>query len=116
MRRGEGLSLIDGVSRLGANMEPVMAAYIVSYDLMKQGQNYTCLTNKLESYPTHWHMQGSVWLIESAQSAVEVRNYLLPCLDANDKLMVARLSGEAAWVGHNDHNTEWLKNLLEARV
>jgi hypothetical protein len=93
-----------------------MAAYIVTYDLMKQGQNYTCITKKLEAYPVHWHMQGSVWIIETAQSAAQVRDGLIPCLDANDKLMVARLSGEAAWYGHNDHNSQWLKDRLEVRV
>lgn len=28
-----------------------MTAYIVAYDLMKQGQNYDCIVKKLEPYP-----------------------------------------------------------------
>ena len=89
-----------------------MATFIVTYDLMTQGQNYTCLTKKLEAYPTHWHAQGSVWLIETNQTAVQIRNNLQPCLDSNDKLIVAKLQGEAAWFGLSDHNSNWLKGRL----
>lgn len=93
-----------------------MAVHIVTYDLMKQGQNYTCITKKLESYPTHWHAQGSVWFIETPQTASQVRDGLKACLDSNDKLIVARLSGEAAWAGYGDDVSRWLKARLEKKV
>lgn len=86
-----------------------MAAYIVAYDLHAEGQNYTCLRNKLEAYGTHWHMQGSVWIVVTNQTAVQIRDNLNPCLDSNDKLFVGRLSGEAAWFGYGDQVTNWLK-------
>ena len=92
-----------------------MSTYVVTYDLIKQGQNYTCLTEKLKDYPTHWHAQGSVWIIETAKTAAEIRDHLKPCLDANDKLIVARLQGEAAWYGYTDSITKWLKDRLEPR-
>ncbi len=90
-----------------------MATYIVTYDLLQSGQNYKCLHGKLEAYPTHWHMQQSVWLIETSQTAAQVRDNLLSCLDSNDKLLVAKLSGEAAWSGYSAKITEWLKGRLE---
>lgn len=93
-----------------------MSTFVVTYDLMKQGQNYTCIISKLKSYGTYWHLQGSVWLIETSQSAVQVREYLTPCLDANDKLMVARLEGEAAWSGYDDASGQWMKDRLERPV
>lgn len=93
-----------------------MSVYIVTYDLMKQGQNYTCITNKLKAYPTHWHAQGSVWIIETTQTAVQVRDHLQGCLDQNDKLLVARLEGEAAWCGYNDEIGQWLKNRLDRKA
>lgn len=93
-----------------------MAAFIVTYDLMKQGQNYTCITNKLKAYPTHWHAQGSVWIIETSQSASQVRDSLMACLDQNDKLLVARLEGEAAWFGYSDQIGRWLKDRLEKKA
>lgn len=93
-----------------------MAAFIIAYDLHKVGQNYTCITQKLEAYPTHWHMQGSVWIIETNQSAVQIRDNLSRCLDSNDKLMVARLAGEAAWTGYSDDVNRWIKDRLEKQV
>jgi hypothetical protein len=92
-----------------------MGAFVVTYDLMKQGQNYNCLIAKLNAYPIHWHAQGSVWIIETAKSAAQIRDELMSCLDANDKLIVARLEGEAAWIGYNSGISEWLKGRLEPR-
>ena len=89
-----------------------MAAFIVTYDLHRAGQNYQCLTDKLESYPTHWHVQQSVWIIATNQSAADIRDSLNGCLDNNDKLIVARLSGEAAWVGYSPKVSDWLKRHL----
>ena len=89
-----------------------MASYIVSYDLYRQGQNYECLIEKIKSYGTHWHMQQSVWVIVTNQNATQIRDFLRPCLDSNDKLFVAKLSGEAAWYGYSDQITQWLKKFL----
>lgn len=89
-----------------------MAAYIVTYDLAQQGQNYSCLYARLRSYPTHWHMQQSVWIVVTPESAVDLRNTLTACLDANDRLFVARLANEAAWRGYAENVSDWIKNQL----
>lgn len=86
---------------------------IVSYDLRQQGQNYKCIIEKLESYPVHWHMQGSVWILVTDDKASQVRDSLKSCLDSNDKLFVGRLSGEAAWHGHTNEANKWIKSILE---
>lgn len=85
-----------------------MALFMVSYDLHKQGQNYTCLTDKLNDYVTHWHLQGSVWLIESESPAAVIAKALAECLDANDKLVVVKLSRDAALSGYGDDAVAWL--------
>ncbi|HOV03835.1 MAG TPA: hypothetical protein PLG99_05460 [Kaistiaceae bacterium] len=89
-----------------------MPAFIVTYDLRQHGQNYDCITKRLESYPTHWHMQQSVWIINTEKSAKEIRDHLTACLDANDKLFVGRLSGQAAWKGYEDSASQWLMSTL----
>jgi CRISPR/Cas system-associated endoribonuclease Cas2 len=93
-----------------------MAAYIVTYDLHKSGQNYACIKEKLESYPSSWHMQGSVWIIKSSKNANSIRDDLTSCLDQNDNLLVAKLHGEAAWYGFGTKGSDWLKSLLEAQL
>ena len=89
-----------------------MAAFIIAYDLNKSGQNYTCVKAKLEAYPRHWHMQGSVWIIESSSGASAILDDLKSCLDSNDDLFVGKLSGQAAWHGLTN-GSQWLKNLLQ---
>lgn len=88
-------------------------AHVVCYDLLKQGQNYTALIARLEKYPTHWHVQGSVWIVVTTQSSADIRDYLKPALDSNDKLIVARLDGEAAWQGYGDNIGNWIKSQLK---
>jgi len=84
-----------------------MSAYIVTYDLHKQGQNYDCIIGKLKAYPTHWHMQQSVWVVVTNQTAVQIRDNLKTCLDSNDKLFVGKLSA-GAWYGYSANVNEWL--------
>jgi len=73
-----------------------MACYVVAYDLNTLGQNYDCITGKLESLP-NCHTQKSVWLVEHAGPETALRDYLLPCLDANDRLFVSEVS--RSWAG-----------------
>jgi len=89
-----------------------MAAFIVTYDLKQQGQNYKCIIDKLNAYPTHWHIQGSVWIISTDQTATAIRDNLQSCLDSNDNLFVGRLSGEAAWFGFSETGGQWLRDVL----
>ena len=89
-----------------------MSTYIVCYDLHKQGQNYDCLKEKLESYGTYFHIQGSVWIIRSQSTAAQVRDNIRTCLDSNDKLFVGELTGTAAWWGYSPANSKWLKDWL----
>lgn len=86
-----------------------MKMHIVAYDLHQHGQNYTCMSKKLKEYPGWCHLQGSVWIVRSNQSPVQIRENLKNCLDANDKLFVATLTGEAAWTGYSNEITNWVK-------
>ena len=85
-----------------------MSAYIVTYDLNQQGQNSNCIIERLKAYPTHWHMQQSVWIVVTDQNHIEIRNNLMGCLDSNDTLFVGKLSA-AAWHGLSGNGGTWLK-------
>lgn len=89
-----------------------MTTYIVTYDLNEPGQKYDYISKKLKTYGTWLHLQGSVWIIVTNQSAAEVRDNLKTCLDNNDELFVAKLSGEAAWSGYTSDTSDWLKQNL----
>lgn len=88
-----------------------MPAYIISYDLRQPEQNLENLTAKLSAYPVHWPLQPSIWIVSSRKTATEIRDDLLPCINADDSLFVGKLSGQAAWRGHPEKFSKWIKYL-----
>lgn len=90
-----------------------MQVYSISYDLHKLGQNYTSLYTEIKSLGSWWHCLDSTWLVVTTLSAVQVRDRLINKIDKNDKLLVTRLSGEAAWQGFESQCSEWLKDSLQ---
>ncbi len=86
--------------------------YVIGYDLNSPGQDYAELFDAIKSYGYFWHHLDSTWIIKTDRSAVEVRNHLKGHIDRNDKLIVAELTGVAAWTGINDRGTKWLKDNL----
>jgi CRISPR/Cas system-associated endoribonuclease Cas2 len=89
-----------------------MSAYIICYDLKKSGQNYDDLLELIRSYGTYWHMQGSVWIIQTNETTEEIRIKLSPAIDSNDELFVGQLSGNASWEGYSEEVTEWVQDVL----
>ena len=89
-----------------------MACYAVTYDLFKSGQNYDELIKAIKGYSNWCHLQQSVWLVVSSNTAQEVRDHLRRYIDSNDKLFVGKMAGEGAWYGHTQEVSDWLKKYL----
>lgn len=90
-----------------------MATYMIGYDLNRPGQNYTSLIDAITRLSaSRWHCLDSTWLIDHPGPATAIRDALLPYIDATDELLVARLSGEAAWAGFDKNCADWLRNKL----
>lgn len=89
-----------------------MSTYAINYDLNKPGQNYDSLIEAIKQFATWWHHLDSCWLVVTNLSAADIRDRLKPHLDRNDELLVAKLSGEAAWAGFTDRGSKWLKDNL----
>jgi hypothetical protein len=75
-----------------------MPCYLVAYDLKRVGQNYTCITGKLEKL-ANCHAQGSVWFVDHPGPESALRSQLVSCLDQNDRLFVSEVS--RAWASQN---------------
>ena len=85
-----------------------MNTYNVSYDLKKPGQNYVALYAALGMLcPNHCHPLGSTWVVKYRGSALDLVNYLLKFVDANDKLLVMG-AGQIAWYGLDKKDAAWL--------
>lgn len=89
-----------------------MAALIIGYDLNRpRGESaYPDLINAIKELGTWWHHLDSTWIVVTNRSAVQVRDALQRFIDSNDELLVARLSGEAAWNGFDQNGAQWLHN------
>jgi hypothetical protein len=68
----------------------------ISYDLDKPGQNYLQLIARLRQLGAIEHMRSD-WLLVSTAGSEAIRNDLQRYLDSNDRILVAALSGDAAW-------------------
>ena len=90
-----------------------MSTYMIAYDLNAPEKDYTSLYAAIEKYATHWRYLESNWLIETSDTAVQIWDKLAKELNANDQLFIARLSGEAAWIGFPESGSRWFKARLE---
>lgn len=87
-----------------------MAVLLVTYDLMKPGQDYSELHNKIKSYP--WaRLSESAYAIKTEASASTIFNQLKSVLDQNDRLYIITLKQPYAGYGLKDVNN-WLDNNL----
>ena len=73
-----------------------MNKYEISYDLMAPGKNYDALYARLGELGAE-RILYSQWVLRTTWNAVQVRDDLRRFIDANDRLLVAGLTGEAAW-------------------
>ena len=90
------------------------ASYMIGYDLNKPIQNYTDLINAIKKVGSNWwHCLDSTWIVKTDKTAAQIRDELTPHIDQqNDELLVAKLTGDAAWTGFDTDCSNWLKNNL----
>ena len=90
-----------------------MNAYLISYDLLRPGKDYTRLHEHLKSY-TYWAKPlESVWFLKSGLAVADLRNAIQAYMDSNDKILVVDVTGKAAaWDNLPDDVSTWMKNNL----
>lgn len=90
-----------------------MHTYLVSYDLISPGKDYTTLHTNLKSYGTWAKPLESVWLIKSSLGVEQLRNSIQAYMDANDKIFVVEVTSKAAaWRNLPIEVSNWIKNSL----
>jgi len=73
-----------------------MFSYLISYDLI-HNKNYDEIHKIIRSFEFWAKITESFWCIKSDKSCTEIRDILLHSMDNDDRLFVAKSSGEAAW-------------------
>jgi hypothetical protein len=91
-----------------------MNTIMVDYDLISPGQKYEAISQYVKQHS--WaKVLKSTWLIRTTKSASRVRDDVLGLIDANDKLLVTNVTGDAmAWYGLPKDVSDWI--LSENRV
>lgn len=89
-----------------------MALYQITYDLQKV-RDPRALHEGIRVFGIYARVQESTWLIRTTESAAQIRDYLTAAMEAEDGLLVARLTGEVAWKGlyddHRGQTSHWIK-------
>lgn len=87
--------------------------FLVTYDLKAPNdtpENYELIIGAIKSQFPNWcHIEKSVWLVESIESAATIRSSLKAYLHPGDLMFVAPLMrGWASWNFGAERN-DWLK-------
>ena len=88
-----------------------MNAYLITFDLINPGQNYDLIIEKIEGIGRFCKCLKNVWIVESTQTSLEVRNFLMQFLDENDLILVTNVTNNTAWSLHTE-NSNCLKNFF----
>ncbi len=64
--------------------------YIVTYDLLKPGQDYSGLIKAISQYH-HVHPLESVWFIKSMDTSEKISEDLLKWIDTNDRIFIGEI-------------------------
>lgn len=86
-----------------------MSSFLISYDLIST-KNYDSLHEAIKKYGTYAHVLESLWIVKSMSSSSEIRDNLKSYIDSDDKLFVAKLTGESAWQNLSKEISDWIKN------
>ena len=84
-----------------------MAIMVVTYDLRKPDRNYQSLYDYLKTFNYCWHIE-SVWMLDTDQSAVQIRDGMRAHVEPQDRIFVARLMHE--WAALNYDCSNWLND------
>ena len=89
--------------------------YIVTYDLCKEESSlgYQRLIELIKGEVDWACLGGSSYLIESYETAVQLRDKYVAVLDKDDKLYVGEVSAPAAWFGYSEDVSNWILDKLE---
>lgn len=87
-------------------------ALLIGYDLNRPGQDYGSLHDAIKALGSWWHHLDSTWIVDTHKTCTQVRDELSKHIDANDELLVVKLTGEGAWRGFTPKGSEWLKKHL----
>ena len=92
-----------------------MSVYIVTYDLHKDATpfDYERLLKLIKEEGSWACLGSSSYLVESEQSARQLRDHYKEVLVEEDMLYVGMVEATAAWHGYSKEVSDWIINKLK---
>ena len=88
-----------------------MNSYLILYDLISPGQDYTAIHEKAKSYNIWARPTESTWVVVTNKDAGELYDDFIKVVDDNDRLFIVRSGGEGAWYNVRCSDSWLQKNL-----
>lgn len=87
-----------------------MNSILISYDLRKPGKDYQQVYDCIKRMG-HWAKPlESLWIVKTSKNTTQVCDELRQHVDANDKLLVINVTGDAmSWFNMPTDVATWLK-------
>ena len=82
-----------------------MSVALVTYELKTPGRSYQPVFDYLQTF-THCKEMEAVWLLDTPKAITEIRDHLRTLIDANDVVLVVRLTAE--WASSCFNCGNWL--------
>jgi hypothetical protein len=90
-----------------------MNTLLISYDLIRPGQNYKRLIDFIQSHDYWAKPLESLYLIKSSSSDESIRDQITSIIDINDKVIVINVTKDSAvWKGLSEDVSKWIKSNL----
>jgi len=94
-----------------------MACYIVACGLRSPGADTVQFEQALAALTEErWPCLATTWIVRAHLSAAELRDGLKPSLGPTDELLVAELTGQAAWRSASLTSANGLREFFGASV
>jgi hypothetical protein len=88
-----------------------MAVYAITYDLHAPGQHYEKVADKIKSLGAWMKHFDSFWIVSTdSYSCSDIRDSLKSIVDSNDKILVAKLSGNWSTYNVSQSGIDWLND------
>ena len=90
-----------------------MPSYLITYDLVKK-RDYEKLFEAIKKVSGYWcHVTESSWIVTSDNmDSSEIRDLISKSVDDDDKLFVAKFTGQGAWKNMSSEQSDWIKKYL----
>lgn len=89
--------------------------HLIAYDLMSPGQDYPHLEETIQGLGEAHRVLESVWIVESRLATGTIHGRLRTAVDANDRLLVTRLTADTEITLHDEELETVVRGVLSKR-